>query len=110
MYSKICLGLIQLSHGNSFLMIVSLDVMHKLIFNIPSVIQISSVSSIQLSFNLGKPRLHVCPSGIYFKKSEMKSVCDNSRATSQETQSNTASVTVQMMDVKHNNLDSVMKS
>ena len=41
---------------------------------------------------------------------EMKSVCDNSRATSQETQSNTASVTVQMMDVKHNNLDSVMKS
>ena len=41
-------------------MIGSLEVMHELIFTIPSVIQIcsiSSIDSIQLSFNLGKPRL-----------------------------------------------------
>ena len=36
-------------------MIASLEVMHELIFTIPSVIQICSISSIQLSFNLGKP-------------------------------------------------------
>ena len=46
--------------GNLFLMIDSLEVTHELIFTIQSVIQISSISSIdsiRLRFNLGKPRL-----------------------------------------------------
>ena len=54
------LQLILLSRGNFFLMIGSLEVTHELIFTIPSVIQIcsiSSINSIQLKFNLGKPRL-----------------------------------------------------
>ena len=41
-------------------MIGSLEVMHELISTIPSVIQIcsiSSISSIRLGFNLGKPRM-----------------------------------------------------
>ena len=45
-----------LSQGNFFLMIGHLEVTHKLIFTIPSVIHISLISSIQLRFNLGKPR------------------------------------------------------
>ena len=53
MYSKMCL---QLSQANSFLQISSLEVMHNLIFTIPSVIQISLINSIRLRFNLGKPR------------------------------------------------------
>ena len=38
-------------------MIGSLEITHEFIFTIPSVIQISSIKSIQLIFNLGKPRL-----------------------------------------------------
>ena len=38
-------------------MIGSLEVMYELTVTIPSVIQICSISSIRLSFNLGKPRL-----------------------------------------------------
>ena len=41
----------------SFLMIGSLEVTHELLFTIPSVTEISSISSIRLRFNLGKPRL-----------------------------------------------------
>ena len=43
-------------------MIGSLEVAHELIFTIPSIIQIcsiSSVNSIRLRFNLGKPRMGV---------------------------------------------------
>ena len=36
-------------------MIGSLEVTHELIFTIPSVIQIYSINSIRLKFNLGKP-------------------------------------------------------
>ena len=54
---KIYLQLIQLSQGKLFLMIGSLEAMHELIFTIPSVIQICSISSIRLRFNLGKPQL-----------------------------------------------------
>ena len=50
---KICL---QLSQDNFFLMIGSLEVMHEIIFTIPSVIQISSINSIRL--NIGKPRMN----------------------------------------------------
>ena len=46
LYSKMCLQLIPLSQGNVFLMIGSLEVTHKLILTIPSVIQISSICSI----------------------------------------------------------------
>ena len=38
-----------------FLMIGSLEVTHELIFTVPSVIQIRSINSISLRFNLGKP-------------------------------------------------------
>ena len=38
-------------------MIGGLEVTHDLIFTIPSVIQISSINSIRLRFNLGKPRI-----------------------------------------------------
>ena len=38
-------------------MIGTLDVTHRLIFTIPSVIQINSIRSIRLRFNLGKPRM-----------------------------------------------------
>ena len=55
---KICLQLILLSQGNFFLTIGSLEVMYEFIFTIPSVIQISSISSIWLRFNLGKPRMY----------------------------------------------------
>ena len=43
-------------------MIGSLEVTHELIFTIPSAIQNSSISSIQLRFNVGKPRsgFHFC--------------------------------------------------
>ena len=57
---KICLQLILLSQDNLFLMIGSLEVMQELIFTIPSVIQISSISSINsiwLRFNFGKPQM-----------------------------------------------------
>ena len=57
---KIYLKLILLSQGNFFLMTGSLEVMHEVIFTIPSVIQISSISSInsiRLRYNLGKPQL-----------------------------------------------------
>ena len=40
-------------------MIGSLEVTHELIFTIPSVVQISSISSIRLRFNLWKPRISV---------------------------------------------------
>ena len=40
-------------------MIGSLKVMHKLTFIIPSIIQISSINSNRLRFNLRKPRLFV---------------------------------------------------
>ena len=53
---KFCLQLIPLSQGNLFLMVGSLEVMHELIFTVPSVIQINSVSSInsiRVRFNLG---------------------------------------------------------
>ena len=53
---KNCLQPILLSEGNFFLMIGSLEVMHEIIFIIPSVFQIS-ISSIRLRFNLRKPRL-----------------------------------------------------
>ena len=51
MYSKLSLQLIPLSQGNLFLMIGSLEVMHKLTFTIPSVIQIRSIRSMK-SFRL----------------------------------------------------------
>ena len=57
---KIYLKLILLSQGNFFLMTGSLEVTHEVIFTIPSVIQISSISSInsiRLRYNLGKPQL-----------------------------------------------------
>ena len=38
-------------------MIGSLEVMHELIFTIPSVIQVCSIDSIRLGFNFGKPRV-----------------------------------------------------
>ena len=63
MNSKQFLQLILLSQGNFFLMIGSLEVTHDLIFAIPSVTQISSINSIRLIFNLGKPRLCACISG-----------------------------------------------
>ena len=47
---KVCLQLILLSQGNFFLMIDSLEIMHEILFTIPSIIQISSI-------NLRKPRL-----------------------------------------------------
>ena len=53
------LQLILVSQGNFFLMIGSLEVMHEIISTILSVIQISSINSIRVRFNLGKPRLHV---------------------------------------------------
>ena len=53
---KVCLQLIVLSQDNFFLTIGSLEVTHELIFTIPSVIQISSINSIWLGFNLGKPQ------------------------------------------------------
>ena len=46
---------IPFSPGNLFLVIGSLEVIDKLIFTIPSVIQISSINSIHLRFILGKP-------------------------------------------------------
>ena len=54
---KMSLQLILLSQGNFFLMIDSLEVTHEMIFTIPSAIQISPINSIQLRFNLGKPRM-----------------------------------------------------
>ena len=45
------------------MMIGSLEITHELIFTIASVIQIctiSSINSIQLRFNLGKPRINTC--------------------------------------------------
>ena len=41
-------------------MIGSFEVMHEIIFTIPSVIQISSINSIRLRFNLRKETLTVC--------------------------------------------------
>ena len=55
------LQLILLSQGKCFLKTGSLEVMHEIIFTIPSVIQFSSISSINsigLRFNLGKTRLN----------------------------------------------------
>ena len=49
-----------ISEVNLFLMIGSLEVTNKLIFTIPSAIQISlfsSMNSIQLRFNLGKSQI-----------------------------------------------------
>ena len=43
---KICQQLILLSQGNFLLIISSLEVMHEIIFTIPSVIYISSISSV----------------------------------------------------------------
>ena len=54
------LHIVPISQGSLFLMIGSLEVMHELMFTIPSVIQISSIGSINsilLRFNLGKPRI-----------------------------------------------------
>ena len=65
MYSKICLQLIPLSQGNFFLMIGSLEVTHELIFAIPSVIEISSINSVRLRINLGKPQLEHIISGCH---------------------------------------------
>ena len=39
-------------------MIGSLEVKHEIILTIPSVIQISSINSNQLRFNLGKPQMN----------------------------------------------------
>ena len=53
--------------SNFFLMIGSLEVTHELIFTIPSVIQICSINSIRLRFNLEKPqifRYQFCSRGI----------------------------------------------
>ena len=54
---KMCPQLIQISQGNLFFMVGSLEITHRLIFAIPSVIQISSINSIQLKFNSGKPQI-----------------------------------------------------
>ena len=57
MYSKNLFATNSTKTRHFFLIMGSLEVTHEQIFTIPSAIQISSISSIQLRFNLRKPQL-----------------------------------------------------